>query len=162
MPDFVKECNKAGIKPIGGIEFRDIHHVLLYIGIAINNEGFRELNDFLTWHNLNKTPLPPCPPVFQNVLVVYPFGNKLPRRLKTNEFIGVRPHELRKLITSPFGKLKTKLLALHPVSFASKENYQLHNYLRAIDNNTLLSKLTENDLARPDEYFLPPDFFKIA
>jgi DNA polymerase III alpha subunit len=48
MPDFVKECNKAGIKPIGGIEFRDIHHVLLYIGIAINNEGFRELNDFLT------------------------------------------------------------------------------------------------------------------
>jgi DNA polymerase-3 subunit alpha len=162
MPDFVKECYKAGINPIGGIEFRDSNHQLLYIGIAINNEGFKELNEFLTWHNLNKSPLPPCPNVFQNALIVYPFSHKIPRRLKDNEFIGVRPHELRKLQTSPLSKLKTKLLALHPVSFSGKENYTLHTYLRAIDLNTLLSKLTPGDLARHDEYFLPADFFQIA
>lgn len=162
MPDFVKECHKAGIKPIGGMEFRNSKHQLLYIAIAINNEGFREINEFLTWHNLNKASLPPCPPVFNNVLIVYPFSNKLPRKLKDNEFIGIRPHELRKLLTSPVGKLKEKLIALHPVTFASKKDFTLHQYLRAIDNNTLLTKITLADTARNDEYFLPADFFKIA
>lgn len=162
MPDFVKECNKQGIKPIGGIEFRDDTYKLLYIGIAINNEGFRELNEFLTWHNLNKASLPPCPPVLNYALFIYPFSSKQPRKLKENEFVSVRPHELRKLFTSPMSGQKDKLLALHPVTIGNKSDYELHTYLRAIDKNTLLTKLTSEDIARPDEYFLPDDFFYIA
>ncbi len=162
MPDFVMECRQAGIKPVGGIEFRDSRHQLLYIGIAVNNEGYKELNDFLTWHNLNHAPLPPCPGVWQNALAIYPFGNKLPRRLKANEFIGIRPHELRKLVTSPLLGMPHKLVALYPVSFAGSNSYKLHTYLRAIDKNILLTRLKPNDLAREDEYFLPPDLFKIA
>ncbi len=162
MPDFVKECYKVGIKPIGGMEFRDSKHKLLYITIAVNIEGFREINEFLTWHNINKASLPPCPPIFSNVLIVYPFSSKPPRKLKENEFIGIRPHELRRLATSPLAKLKNKLLALLPVTFASKKDFTLHQYLRAIDNNTLLTKITTEDTARNDEYFLSIDFFKIA
>lgn len=52
--DFVSECTKQGIDPVAGIEFRDSDR-LLYLGIARNGAGFRELNDFLTCHNLKKT-----------------------------------------------------------------------------------------------------------
>ncbi|MBN1117795.1 MAG: DNA polymerase III subunit alpha [Bacteroidales bacterium] len=162
MPDFVKFCYKAGVKPIGGMEFRDDNHQPLYTAIAANNEGFREINEFLTWHNQNKATLPPCPPVFQYAISVYPFTGKLPRKLKETEFVGVRPHELRRLVTSPLKSEKHKLLAWHPVSFAHSGEYKIHQYLRAIDKNTLLTKLTVDDLARKDEHFLSRDFFQIA
>ena len=161
MIDFVKACRQRGIKPIGGMEIRD-DNKLLYTLIALNNSGFRETNEFLTWHNLNEAILPPCPPVFSNVLVIYPFEVKPPRKLKENEFIGIRPAEVRRLISYPSKQLRNKLVAFHPVSFQNQNDYMLHLYLRAIDKNTLLSKLTTADLASPDEVFLPPDLFKIA
>ncbi len=73
MPDFVRECRSRGITPAAGIEFRD-GNTLLYIGIARNNEGFRELNEFLTHHNFTGEPLPSRPPSFPNVYVIYPAG----------------------------------------------------------------------------------------
>jgi len=53
--DFVNACNKNKVKPVAGIEFRDGNE-LLYIGIARSNEGFMELNEFLSHHNINKLP----------------------------------------------------------------------------------------------------------
>ena len=35
-----------------------------------------------------------------------------------------------------------QLIALLPVTFGSEEEFELHRHLRAIGNNTLLSKLT--------------------
>jgi endonuclease G len=43
----------------------------------------------------------------------------------------------------------------------TREESELHRHLRAIDQNTLLSKLTPSDLASPNELFLPPDFIRI-
>ena len=63
--EFIRLCRVEGIKPIVGIEFRR-NHKLLYIGIAKNKEGMKELNDFLTHHNLNEIPLPDKPFVFLN------------------------------------------------------------------------------------------------
>ena len=45
--DFVKACNAANIRPIVGVEFRNGDE-LKYICLAKNNEGFREINYFLT------------------------------------------------------------------------------------------------------------------
>ncbi len=73
VPDFVRECRSRGITPAAGIEFRD-GNTLLYIGIARNNEGFRELNEFLTHHNFTGEPLPARPPSFPNAYVIYPAG----------------------------------------------------------------------------------------
>jgi error-prone DNA polymerase len=160
--DFVAECLLQGIKPLGGAEFRDERDVRIYIVLAVNNRGFREINEFLTWHNLNKAPLPPCPPVFANALTLYPFSNKLPRKLKDNEFVGIHPNEVRKLATSPFQHLQEKLLALSPVTFRTESDFLLHQYLRAINKNTLLTKLSVNDLALPDEKFVSNDLFSIA
>ncbi|MBN1952371.1 MAG: DNA polymerase III subunit alpha [Bacteroidales bacterium] len=162
MVDFVAECRRHGIHPIGGVEFRDQGHRLLYTLIARDNTGFKEINDFLTWHNLNKTPLPPCPPVFQQVLTIYPFSGKPPRRLKEQEYVGVRPEEVRRLVSSPLRELKHKLVAFHPVTLAGNGDYKLHRYLRAVDLNTLLTKLKPEDVALQGEQLLAPDLLHIA
>ena len=44
-------------------------------------------------------------------------------------------------------------ITLYPVTLASQSDYKMHLYLRAIDNNTLISKLTPADAAGKDEYF---------
>jgi len=153
--DFVKECAKKGVKPIAGIEFRD-GNKLLYIGITKNNPGFKELNDFLSHHNINGTPLPPRPPAFDNCYVIYPFGKFQPTELRDNEFTGMRPSELNLLLSSGYRHRQEKLVALCPVTFTDENGYELHRNLRAIDNNILLSMLTPDMVAPPDEMLAAP------
>ncbi len=159
MVDFVKACNKNGVKPVAGIEFRDGNE-LLYIGIARNNEGFMELNEFLSHHNINKIPLPAEAPEFNQIIVIYPFGKKLQNRLRENEYIGIRSTDLNLLLSSEYRHKQYKLLALCPVTFDSEQGYELHRNLRAIDNNTLLSMLMPAQVAAPDEFFMPPTELK--
>lgn len=158
--DFVKACSQKNIKPLAGIEFRD-NDRLLYIGLARNNEGFRELNEFLSRHNEEGISLPPVAPPFKQAYVIYPFSGKYPRRLRENERIGIRPSDLNRLISSPFIHNQSSLVALYPVTFGGREEYMLHRNLRAIDHNTLLSKLAPGQVAGSDEYFIPPDWLRI-
>jgi DNA-directed DNA polymerase III PolC len=159
--DFVKECRMNGIKPMAGIEFRDDKHRLLYTAIALNNKGFREINEFLTHHNLTEIKLPSIPPFFHHVYIIYPYPSGFPLKLKENEFIGIQSHELRKLVTSKLRYRQDRLVAFHPVTFIKDTDYLLHQHLRAIGNNTLLSKLTPEQMASPKEKLLPPDFIEI-
>ncbi len=122
MIDFVKACKLHGIKPVGGMEFRR-NQKLLYIGIARNNAGFRELNEFLSYHNLNKLELPDEPVNFANVYVIWPFRNPPERKLKENEFAGVLPSDVRKIITSPFAANHSKLVVLQPVTFKNDNGF---------------------------------------
>lgn len=154
--DFVKACNEAGIHPLAGIEFRE-GNKYLYTGVARNNEGFRELNEFLTEHRLNKKSLPGQPPVLLNCYVVYPFEGLYPPKLRDNEFIGIRPADTGRLLSSPLRSRQSKLVVRNPVSFSGKAGFELHRHLRAIGNNTLLSKLDPSLMARPDEIMLPHD-----
>lgn len=144
--DFVKACKKSGIRPMAGVEFRDGNR-LLYTGIAENNRGFRELNDLLTRSNLQGTPLPwPAPP-FRDVLVIYPFGSRQVAEMAENEFTGVSIADINKLPLSDYRKHPDRYLIHNPVSFADEKGYELHRYLRAIDNNILLSRLTPEMVA---------------
>ena len=154
--DFVKMCRKAGINPVAGIEFRDENRYL-FTGLAKNNDGFLELNEYLTECNKNKHAPHPSPPPFSNAYVVYPFGEKKLSQLLDNEYIGVRASQLRKLISSEFRHRPDKLVILQPVSFRKQEDYVIHKHLRAIDNNILLSQLTEAHLAARDEVMQPID-----
>ena len=156
MLDFVKTCKEKGIKPMAGIEFRDGDE-LLYTGIANSNEGFRELNAFLSFHNIHKKKLPREPRHFQQASVVYPLGKKRAGELKENEFIGIRPEQLRRLISSEFKKDHSKLLMWHPVTFQDEKAWYLHRNLRAIGHNTLISKLKPEQVAAKNEMLLPRD-----
>lgn len=153
--DFVNTCNKNNVKPVAGIEFRDGNE-LLYIGIARNNEGFMELNEFLSLHNINKLPLPLQAPAFNHCYVIYPFGEKSPQKLRDNEYTGIRSTELNRLLSVEFRNRQQKLVALCPITFDGEPGYELHRNLRAIDNNTLLSMLIPSQVAAPDELFTPP------
>lgn len=151
--EFMRECDDKGIKPIGGIEFRK-DKKLLYIGIAKNREGMKELNDFLTDHNLNQKVLPDQPGGFRNCYIVYPFGHR--QELKAHEFLGIRFDQLHQLYKKDISAIKDKLVTLQPVVFAGKIGYRLHEYLRSIDLNTVLTKTTAGDKCADTDQFLPP------
>lgn len=48
-------------------------------------------------------------------------------------------------------------MILHPVTFKDRIGYILHKNLRAIDNNTLMSKLAPDQMALPEEVMLTVD-----
>lgn len=156
--EFIRECNKQGIKAITGIEFRR-SATLLYIGIAANREGMKELNDFLTFYNLNSMELPDQPWDFQNAYIIYPYRIDHPT-LKENEFLGIPYRDLSKLFGKPLAPVKEKIVALHSVSVGSKIEHRLHQYLRGIDLNTVLSKIGISDYCHPDEVLIQPEKLK--
>ncbi len=150
--DFKRECERVGIKPIAGMEVRK-EGKLLYIAVAKEFSAIGEVNTIITQHNCDAMELSETAPEFENVLVVYPMSN-IPKELKENEWVGVRIEELNFLIRPEYQKLISRMVVLHPVTFRTDEEYKLHKILRAIDHNTLLSKLTKRDMCRKSEYFI--------
>lgn len=141
--DFYRECKKAAITPIVGIEFRQ-DNKLLYIGLAKTEKGFSELCKFSTKHKLSSTPLPDHAPAFQEAFVIYPLGNA-PGELRGNEFIGLRPGQLAKT-TRPEWKHRTnQMVVLAPVTIGHRTHHKLHKIFRAIDRNTLLEHVRDED-----------------
>lgn len=210
ITDFIRECKEHDIRPIAGVS---CHHEgrHLYTLIARNNDGFREINDFLSKLNIKGLELPERAPGFEGVFVVYPLssfkdpspksqapsprevqssrfkvqnskeipesetGNRkseignyptpslhhsitasqnLASQLKPNEYIAIQHYELSKFLTSPLRNYPEKLLAWHNITFADADGFELHRHLRAIDNNCLLSKLPDSQLANQNEVFL--------
>lgn len=156
MVDFVKACNNYGIHPVAGIEFRNEQHRLLYIGIARNNNGYRVLNDFLSRYNASGRPIPEKPPLLDDVYIIYPLASFC-ENLSENEFIGVTPAEVSRLVSLSPGKMLSHFVACIPVTLAGPEDFFLHRHLRAIDRNTLLSRLPGGQMAAAGEYLVTPD-----
>jgi DNA polymerase-3 subunit alpha len=158
--DFVKYCQEAGIKPIAGAEIRN-DGKLLYILVAANNRGFAWINEFITKYKLAKEDFPTrsADQAFFTDLwdgyTIYPLGAKDPADLFPNERIGVTPWEVNKLFGVPVAEHPDKFVIRQPVTFKDKKTYNLHRLLRAIDQNTLLSKLQPEDQANPGETFQP-------
>lgn len=151
--EFYRLCNEAGIKPIVGMEIREDNR-LLYITLAKNRMGLGEINRNRTKYNLEAVPLPDFAPAFENVAVIYPLHN-VPDLLKAHEFIGIRPEELSSLIRPEWKSRLEKMVVFQPVTFRDKTEYNLHRILRAIDLNTLGSKLTPGDYCAQNEVMLP-------
>ncbi|MGZ5196867.1 MAG: PHP domain-containing protein, partial [Kaistella sp.] len=148
--EFKKECEEYGIKPIAGVEVRK-ENKLLYIAVAKEFSGIGEINRVITAHNCEGQELTEKAPEFKNLFVIYPITN-IPETLRENEFIGLREEELNLMIRPEFKSRINKMVILHPVTFSTKKEYNLHRILRAIENNTLLSKLTEEDICSKSEY----------
>lgn len=148
--DALRMAPQKGIKVIPGIDFRN-GIKQKYIGIAINNEGFRELNEHLSEHLHNKNNIGDDAPAFTNAFIIYPFKVYNGKILRENEFIGISEKELKSLPFSKAKHYKQKLVVLHPVTFMNKKQFNVHRLLRAIDQNTLLSKLSPHEQTTPDE-----------
>ncbi|WP_121967057.1 DNA polymerase III subunit alpha [Myroides sp. N17-2] len=150
--EFITACAKAEIKPIIGVEFREDNE-LRYIVIAKNQEGFAELGRLLTHINEHNSPIPLTAPDFKECVVIYPFSTH-PTELKEWEYIGIKSGQLNQLYQEKWKAYIPKMLMLHTVNHLSAEEYELHRILRAIDKNTILSKLTTTDCAEYGEFFI--------
>ncbi len=138
-----------------GVEFRK-ENELLYIAIAKNNRGFEAINKFLSFHNREEKSFPQRAPEFQHVFILYPYTKIEPEQLRKYEYIGVSKHQLNHFTVQSFYKLyPEKFVILHPVTFASRIGFNVHRLLRAIDHNTLLSKLSPHQQAHPEEMMMP-------
>jgi DNA polymerase-3 subunit alpha len=142
-----------GLKPILGIDFRNGVEQK-YIGIAINNEGFRELNQHLSVYLHSGEKFAETAPAFNNAFIIYPAKTYKGWELRENEFVGVAIGELLQLQFLPARHQKNKLVALQTVSFQDKKHFNAHRLLRAIDTNMLLSKLSLKEQAAQDEVML--------
>ncbi|HSK13763.1 MAG TPA: PHP domain-containing protein, partial [Phnomibacter sp.] len=161
--DFVDFCGQQGIKPIAGVEVRNTlddtapgSEKLLYLLLARDNYGLLEMNRWLSMHLQGKTPFPAQPAFSEHVWIVFPLGVKDPAQLALNELMGIMPAEVNKLYGMPVAKYAHKFVIRHPVTFKNKTYYNLHRLLRAIDQNTLLSKLDPIHTAAPHEVWVPP------
>jgi DNA-directed DNA polymerase III PolC len=158
IPEFAGECAKNNIRPAAGIEFRNGNN-LLYTGIARNNKGLRELNEFLSKCNFEKTEVPFPAPRFSDAYIIYPFTNPPGRLMFDNERTGIRVSGINRLL-SVTQSLRNRMVIMQPVTFAGKDDIFIHRSLRAVDNNILLSHLKPSQCAGEDELFLSPGEMK--
>ncbi|MBC7426872.1 MAG: DNA polymerase III subunit alpha [Bacteroidia bacterium] len=156
MVDLIKACREKNIKPVAGIEFR-IGSKYLYTGIAKNNKGFEQLNNFLSEHNIKHLALPKQPELLSDAIWVYRFGQKQFSELRENEFIGIRISDINLFLTSGWENYIEKILILQPVTFETAQDYETHTHLRAIAENTLISMLDKDEFAKEDEHFFSPE-----
>ncbi|MGA8855197.1 MAG: DNA polymerase III subunit alpha [Christiangramia sp.] len=145
--EFIKVNKETDLKPLVGIDYRNAAEQQ-YVGIAKNNEGYRQLNEHLSEYIHLQKKFPSEAPLLPDCFIIYPLEKVICEKKKDfreNEFIGVSTESLRKLKFSEYRKLKDKLVLLQTVSFRNKKDYNAHRLLRAIDNNALLSKLPESE-----------------
>lgn len=141
-----------------GVEFRKEDNELLYIAIARNNDGFEKINTFLSHINLTDKKIPFPAPGFddENVFIIYPFEKIEPEKLRLHEYIGIRIQQRTKFsVYKQRHEFRNKFVILHPITVATKIDYNIHRLLRAIDQNTLLSKLPEHQQADKNESMMP-------
>lgn len=164
--NFVRLAPKYDIKPVLGIDFRNGADQL-FVGIAQNNEGFKELNDYLSHYLHSGDKIPERAPVFKRAYVVYPFSKYTGWKLRKLEFVGIKPTDLPRLIYPPHQMDREKMVILQTVTFRSKldeetgkrvvrkRDFNAHRLLRAVDNNTLLSMLPKSEEGSPDDFIYP-------
>ena len=153
--DFHRLCEKNNIRPAVGVDIRT-DNKQHYICLAKNQSGIGEINRLLTQHHCEGKDLPLHHPNLPDVFVVYPLNN-YPEKLHRNEYIGIRHEEINLLMNSTLRKYLPRMVILQPVTFTTKREYKLHQILRAIDRNTLVTKLEENDICRQNEKLISID-----
>lgn len=153
--DFHRLCEKNNIRPVVGVDIRT-DNKQHYICLAKNQSGIGEINRLLTQHHCEGKDLPLHHPNLPDVFVVYPLNN-YPEKLHRNEYIGIRPEEINLLINPTLKKYIPRMVILQPVTFTTKREYKLHQILRAIDRNTLVTKLEENDICGQNEKLISID-----
>ena len=156
--NFVRLSEKFDVRPILGIDFRNGADQK-FIGIAKNNQGFQELNEYLSHHLHTKEDFPNRAPEFKHVFIIYPFHFSFDIQLRENEFLGIRPQDIIKLSMTQWKDQLDKLVILQTVSFTGgkdqKIHFNMHRLLRSIDNNMLLSRLPKEEEGDPEDVMLP-------
>ena len=176
-PDFARLAPKYGIRPVLGVDFR-IGATQRYIGLARDHDGYERLCHFLSQllHSGRAGKpgsVPPRAPQLDGVVWIYPWALRNepdhwldPNVLRSDEFVGVRPHELGALrldLQRERGRTPhAKMVALQTATFRHRRDHNAHRLLRAIDNNSLLVKLHGDQVAPETDRLLRTGDFEGA
>ncbi|HQV00596.1 MAG TPA: DNA polymerase III subunit alpha, partial [Bacteroidia bacterium] len=144
--DFFRLAPQYNIVPIAAVDFRlqwPSGATLQFTAMAINAQGFFEINNYLTAYLTQQTEATALAPPFNHVFVFYPFSYTClkPAQLRRHEFIAVSAADVNKLAFNAWQKHLHKLVAWPAFTFRNKTDFNTHRLLRAIHYNTLLSKL---------------------
>ncbi|QCX39628.1 DNA polymerase III subunit alpha [Aureibaculum algae] len=159
--DLVRLSLEKKIKPVLGVDFRDGVEQK-FIVLAKNNAGFQKINTYLSTFLHDKTlKIPEQPKYINDTFVIYPFEKDKDYILKENEYLGIKPKDLNHLKFSKWNNSREKLVVLQTVSFQDKKDFNTHRLLRAIDNNTLLSKLPSSEQGAETDLLLSLSTLKL-
>jgi DNA polymerase-3 subunit alpha len=152
--DFLKYGAEQGFKAVVGIDFREGMRPQ-FVALARDAMGFELICRHLTKKLTDAEVLEDEAPEHWegHVWVIYPLEAIPKRSLRNFEFAGIRMQQLRKLRKAP-ATLLARAVILQPFSFAGKTEHNMHRLLRAIEGNTLLSKLQEGDTAGSEAFWM--------
>jgi len=145
-------ASRHDINLVLGIDFRN-GVKQQFVALAQNNKGYQELNEFLSEHLRSGEAIPFQAPAFDHCTVIYPYHTYRTQKLRDNEYIGIKPNELIKFRLQLPMVARDKLVAMPSFSFRHKRDFNSHRLLRAINQNTLLSKLAESEQAKPTDLY---------
>lgn len=154
----------ASKRPVVGVDFRN-GVTPCYVVLAKNWEGVRQMNAHLSWHLEKKVRFPDRAPVDQlkDTWIIYPMSTGISvEHLRPQELIGVPPCRLQSLHFAGWDQFKHKLVAMPTATFRGKRDFNAHRLLRAIDQNTLLSKLEVQQQASQDQLYLEHKALEVA
>lgn len=154
--NFLKEAKYYKVWPAIGVDFRNVIEQQ-YVMIAKNNNGYENINRFLSKHLHAKINFPDEAPEMEDVFIIYPFEKVLEiekTSFRANEFIGISVRNLKRLPFTQYNKYTDKLVVQQQVTFRNKADFNAHRLLRCIDLNILLSKLELSDQSQIENQML--------
>ena len=162
---FLTACKREGITPIVGAELTDPRHTHRAVCLVENDAGYRNLCRLITRRHTDEE--------FDLKAALTAFGDGLVILVKDASLLtglheaGIcvaaamprRPlspvHQLRRTA----GHLDVPMAATPGSFFLKPEDVKIHRLLRAIDQNTALSRLTPADVAPEDAWLAPPSAY---
>jgi DNA polymerase III alpha subunit len=158
--DFVRMAPKYNINPVLGVDFRN-NGIQKFIILAQNNNGFQQINTYLSHFTSTRIcDIPERAKTLKDTVVIYPYIKCRHFKLKKNEFLGVNSEHIPELEYSRTSFNIDKILILHTCSFRDKKDFNTHRLLRAIDQNTLLNKLSANVQGQATDLYMNEKLLK--
>ena len=166
MWPFIKACRRQGLTPVIGAEITDPHTSHRAVCLVKNRNGYSHLTQLITKRHIDKNfSLKTILPNFSEGLVVLTRNHDLlPFWHENNVDVAVNlarnPLSQQHPLCVTARRLAIPMVATPGSFFLNKEDVKIHRMLRAIGNNTCLSRLTHKDIA-PDTAFLgSPDAYR--
>ncbi|MCX8149631.1 DNA polymerase III subunit alpha [Thermaurantimonas aggregans] len=159
--DMMRRGQKVGVQVIPAIDVRQGVERRFTL-VAQTWAGFAAINEWLTGYLHSGEPIPMRAPALEGVFAVYPLRRDWFFSPESHEYIGIRPHDLSLLSASPWRYHAQRLIAWPVMAFRHKRDYNAHRLLRAVDLNCLLSKLSPDQQASPEERVLTADELRHA
>lgn len=167
--DFIRMSTEHSVKPVVGVDFRNpgdkkklfsgVAWKQMYVAIARNNLGFFEINQHLSGHLHAKRPFGTRAPDMPNTWVIYPVSNYTGWKLKEHELLGITQYDVNRYGLKNWNVPDAKIVILHIGTFRSKQDYNAQRLLKAIGENTLLSKLDPRCQSGEAEVLVQPEIF---